>query len=347
MALLESTGHVRKLTQREWDDYASLKKAHWHRKYEEIIFNGFDLSAGAVAEFNAAADLTIAHLSAEAQVYIKSQTDLEALDGDSIYIDYLDDDGILHENVETLLDDATGTDEEMPLGNENIKDTVAAVDGITVTLTALNGGEDGYNGKYMVVYSGDQKGTNSLIVDTSDDDPSVLTVADEQNANLAGDLISIQSDPYEDFYRIRSMTSETEALTDNAIVLCDHNGGNLYCAINDANTQAAPCRYFVPAITSGKNTDYYLGYIKARGTIINEGDGTATGFIVQVRYTPKALNSNVPAADILQSFEFNEFLHWEPCIELEPATDVIFYIGDNGLAGEIHLEYAILEVDRI
>lgn len=347
MVLLETKGHSRIVRDRQFQDYNSLKEYFQLHRIEEFLYEGYHLSAGGVAEIQADTTTATEYIAAEAQVFIRSETDLAALDGDSIYIDYYDDDGVIH-TIESLLDIAggAGTDTEVPLGNENVLDTVAAVDAFTVTLTALNPGLNAYAGKYMVVYSGDQVGTNSLIVSNTADNPTVLTVADSQNANLADDLISIQTDPCEDFYRLRSMNCETEAPADNNIWLCDKDKSHVYGVISDANTQAAITRYFVPAATTGQNTRYFLGKIEAKATIINEGDTTATGFIVDVRYTPKALNSNVPAADVLQSLEFNELLNWQPCIELEPATDVIIRVGDLGTAGYVHLSISILEVNR-
>lgn len=62
-----------------------------------------------------------------------------------------------------------------------------------VTLTDVAGTLNQYAGKYMVVYSGDQAGTKSLIVSNTEADPTVLTVTDDQEATLAGDLIAIQT----------------------------------------------------------------------------------------------------------------------------------------------------------
>lgn len=62
-----------------------------------------------------------------------------------------------------------------------------------VTLTALAGTLNQYAGKYMVCYYGDQAGTKSKIVSNTNATPTVLTVADDQGATLAGDLIAIQT----------------------------------------------------------------------------------------------------------------------------------------------------------
>jgi len=346
MALIETKGHSRIVRDRKYEDYRSLKQFFRHRDIEEVLFDGYFTSAGGVAEVQADSTTAAAALGAEAMVYVRSEADLAALDGDSVYITYLDDDGVVHE-TETLLDNDISTDTEVPLGCEALLDTVASVAGETITLTALGGTLNQYAGMYVVGVSGDQKGVGNLIISNTAATPTVITLTDTPNANYGADVISIQTNYYDDTFRIRAMSCATEAPTDNNIWCCDHDATNKYAIISDANTQAAPCRYFVPAATTGQDTKYFLGKVKARATIINEGDTTATGFILGVRYTPKALNANVPAADIYQSLEFNELLDWQPCIELEPATDVIFYIGDNGTIGEVHLEYAILEVDRL
>jgi len=350
MGLLETKGHSRIVRDRQWHDYATLKDYFKFNKIDEFLLDIYVTSAGGVAEIQADTTTAVEYLAAEDQVYIRSEAELEALDGDSIYIDYLDDDGVIY-TVETLINIAggAGTDTEMPLGNENLLDTVdgAPVAG-AVTLTALTATENEWAGKYLVCYSGDQEGVSSIILSNTAAEGGVVvtTLKADWNANMAADLVSIQTYPCDNVFRIRSMTSETEAPTDNNLWCCDKDKSHVYGVISDANTQMAITRYFVPAATSGQKTRYYLGKVQARATIINEGDTTATGFIIGVRYTPKALNSNVPAADIYQSLEFNELLDWQPCVELEPATDVIFYAGDNGTVGEVHLSISILEVDR-
>lgn len=346
MGLVESKGHSRILRDRRWEDYRSLKQYFRNNDLEEFVYEGHHESAGAVAEIQADSVTSVAYLNAEAMIYARSEADLAALDGDSVYVDYLDDAGVIHE-TETLLDNDISTDTEVPLGCEALLDTVASVAGKTITLTALGGTLNQYAGMYVVGVSGDQKGVGNLIISNTAATPTVITLTDTPNANYAADIISIQSNYYDDVYRIRKMTCETEAPTDNNIWLCDHDGSNKYGVISDANSQAAITRYFTPAATTGRNTKYFLGKIQARGTIINEGDTTATGFILGVRYTPKAVDANTPAADIYQELEFNEFLNWEPCIELEPATDVTISIGDNGTAGAVHVSLTVLEIDRI
>jgi len=181
------------------------------------------------------------------------------------------------------------------------------------------------------------------------DDAGLIYTNATADLNAADSTTEVIVTGADEFYRLRSMISEVESASGGgkAIILTDANMGGVddhFGVIDDGNSQANIMRYFVPSATL---CNTYLGRIKAYGTIINEGDTVATGFIVNVTYTPKAIadfTEDQAAADITMSLEFNEFLNWEPCIELQPATDVIIKIGDNGTVGEIFIEASYLEV---
>ena len=337
---------------RKFEDYRSLKQYFRNHNIEEVLFFGYDTTTATAAEIDPDPSDTIAYLGAEAQVYVKAEADLAALDGDSVYVTYLDDAGVVN-TVETLLDDATGTDEEMPLGNENVKDTVAAVDGTfkLITLTALAGTLNQYAGKYMVCYFGDQKGTSHLINSNTAATPTILTLATASAANLAADLISIQTNPCVDVFRIRAMSCETEAPADNKIMVCDHDGSNIYAIISDGSSIAAVPRYFVPELTTDKNTRYFLGYIKASTFTHNlTANNAELGYVIHLTYTPKQKDSNVPAVEVEEiELPFQDKFEWEPCLELEPGTDVKILIHKHLDADHelLFVDYGFLEVDRL
>ena len=346
--MADGKGHLRILRDRKWEDYRSLKQYYRNHNIEEIIYTGNQTITAAFVEVHGS-DQTFAVLSAEAQVYVKSEQHAAGLVDKKVYCDFLDSSGILNENVETQLEDGADTSVEVPLGFENVQDTVASVGGTgnrEVTLTALAGTLDQYAGKYMVVYQGDQKGTSSLIVSNTAATPTVLTVSDDQNANLAADVISIQTDPYEDFFRLRRMWCQIESPANTYQAICDHDGSNLYGIVDDGRKHSAFSRYFVPAATTGQNTKYYLGYIKARYPVYNDPtDANEDGCEITVTYVPQHGES----VGLVQTLPFSDFLDWQPCIELKPGTDV--YIKVKKLTdtnkSEVHLELCILEVDRL
>lgn len=313
---------------RRWDNYASLKQHFKEAMIKEVLYSGHQTSTAAYAELDGTSE-TIAFLGANDQVYARSEADLAALDGDSIYLDYCNKEGDLYEGVETLLNiaDGLGTDHEMPIGNENLLDTVdGAPDGAAVTLTTLTATENEWAGKYLVVYSGDQEGVNSLIVSNTAGEGGVVvtTLKDNWNANMAADLVSIQSAPYDDVYRIRRIWCETEAPADNTLYICDKDKTNVYGVIQDNATYGPTCsRYFAPSAATCRS---FLGRIQMKAAYLLEADATPGGYYVKITFTPKAESEEAAGADVSLEFSFSEVFDWEPCIELEPATDVIVYI---------------------
>ena len=331
---------------RRFEDYRSLKQHYQYTGVREILYNGWQITAGAVAEV-LSGERALTRLGAEAIVYVKSLADLAAYDGKAIYVEYLDDAGIIYGPITSLLDIAggVGTETEHALGNENVIDTVAAVDGTfkIITMTNLNEtvAANTLTGKYMVVYSGEQKGTAMKIASNTLASPTIITLETASAANLAADLVQIQTYPCTDFFRLRRMWANKEAPEDNAMELCDDDGNVWYGEISDWNSRAAVSAYFVPSATLCRS---FLGRVHVNGPTINEGDATIAGYIVNITFTPKAIDANETASDVSFTFWFNGDFNWEPCIELEPATDVIFKIGDLGTGANLLVETAILEV---
>lgn len=334
---------------RRWEDYTSLKQHFKHDRIKEIRFIGHQLSTAAAAEVNGVS-ATIAFLGANDIVYVKSQADLAALDGDSIYLDYCSSTGVIYEGVESKLDSVTSTATEVPIGCESgtYVDTVAAVDGYTLTMTNLDLSSATANGLagWYVVGSGDathQEGAYLTISSNTAANPTVITCTTEPNANWADDNVSVQETLNNDVYRIRRMYAETESPADNEQYICDKDETNIYGIIPDTQTHGhAGSRWFAPAST----TRTFLGRVICKVSELLEGDATAGGMYLTVTYTPKAESTNTSAADTTVVMSFMEDLDWQPCIELEPATDVIFRIHKLVDADHVTVffERTILEV---
>lgn len=336
-------------TRRRFEDYTSMKQFFKRSGVREVLYNGWQITAGAAAEV-LSGERALTRLASESIVYLKSLVDLPAYDGKAIYVEYLDDDGLIKGPITHLLDiaDGVGTETEHALGNENVLDTVAACneDKVTLDMTDYDGsvaGPDDLVGKYLVVYSGEQKGTAHLIASNTVDDPTIITLdAACANVNIAGDLVQIQTYPCTDFFRLRRMWAQKESPEDNAQELCDDDGDVWYGEISDWNSRSALSAYFAPSATLCRS---FLGKVHLHGPIVNEGDTVLTGFIFEVTFTPKAIDVNETPSDVTLTFWFSGDFNWEPCIELQPATDVIFKIGDNiAVPHNILVETAILEV---
>lgn len=358
MAAVPSTCLLRIKKNQHWEDYRSLKK-YWSYKgkfLREILFDGEVTSTNTLTELKDGTDQTIAFLGANDVVYVKSEADLAALDGDSIWIDYVSSTGTLYENVETKLDSETSTNTEVTVGCKSgtYVDTVDSVDGYTLTMTNLNSSTaNNLAGMYVVGVSGDQKGATLTIASNTAASPTVITCTTEPNANWAADVVSVQDNTFDDVYRIRQVRTETESPTDNAQVVCDHDGSNIYAIVPDGNSQSNHPRYF------SLSSDYrcFLGHIHIDAPPSVGADGDNVDFEVKVTYTPKAWDThssnaylqttdNQAACDISQTFGFYQTFDWQPCIELEPCTDVIIYVRkvidqDHSV---MNVMYKVLEV---
>jgi hypothetical protein len=153
-----------------------------------------------------------------------------------------------------------------------------------------------------------------------------------------------------DFYRLREMYSQVESASGGGkcVLLTDSNMGgadDIFGFIDDGESVAAINRYFVP---SAATCTSYLGRIVCRVPYLLEGDATPGGYFLTITFTPVALNGGEvgAAADITQVLSFNEVLDWQPCIELQPATDVIIKIHKLVDADHVgmHIEASFLEV---
>jgi len=151
-----------------------------------------------------------------------------------------------------------------------------------------------------------------------------------------------------DFYRVRQMYSEVESASGGGkmVTLCDADwdgGADGYAYISDGQSEFALERFFTQPDSTHKS---YLAYVKLH-VPEKDHDGAESGYIFTCQYTPQ-VNSDggesAAAADVTETFNFSRELIWEPCIELDGGTEVIFSVGDLDSAGVIHIEAVLLEV---
>jgi len=149
-----------------------------------------------------------------------------------------------------------------------------------------------------------------------------------------------------DFYRVRQMYCEKEAVATKAIVLTDADMGgadDIYAFINDTYSTYNLERFFTqPSAT----TDSYLAKVHVHSIPVGIGAATDT-FILEVTYTPRAPNAGGEtgaATAISEVFKFADKFCWEPCILLQGGTEVIFKVNDIATVNVIHLEAVMVEV---
>jgi len=152
-----------------------------------------------------------------------------------------------------------------------------------------------------------------------------------------------------DFFHIRQFYSEVVSGAAAAIVLTDGAfagaGTDLWGFIQDAHTSFAVERYYVPAASQVEHS--YLGRFEVWGTPdTTEATTVKTGTEIVITYTPKVVNLGEAqtAFATTTTLDFSDYLKWEPCIELEPATVVSFTMKWLFQAEQIHLELTFLEV---
>lgn len=341
MASVPAPGYRLILEDRHFDDYASMKAHFRNAHIKEWLLSV--VQASSVTTTLTGYDAALAtQLTAEAVVFLRTEADDANQDLQSVWVTYQDDTGAIHGPIEHLLNDTADTTVEACLGNEDVNDTIAAGQGgKVITLTALAGTLNQYAGLYMVTQSGDGVGNSNLIVSNTAATPTILTVTDNTHAAANGDVIQIQTYPCDDFYRVREMYCEVEPLDDKQIILCDHDASNIYAAISEGGRYACDGNFFTQPVATCLS---YLGRVKATAPTIVEGDAANGGAVLSCTFTPRAANTDGDSADITMTFQFYGTFEWEPCIQLEPATDVLFSITDIATATNVHVEASILEV---
>jgi len=361
MAIGNTKSHLRIEKGRHWENYESLKK-HWGHSgklFREVIFNGVQTSTNAAAEVLSGHGGTIAFNAADTMVYLATEADDSNQDGKSVWIDYADSDGYLYENVETKLDSVTSTATEVPIGCESgtFVDPVASRQATGLTMTATVAPTiDCYKG-WFVVACGDathQEGNYLEIESNEAGTPLVCTTTAVPDADWADDNVSIQEHVHPDVYRIRRMWSEVESATGGtkAIHVCDLDSTNLYGVIADNDTYgSAGSRYF--ALSDRYRC--FLGHVHIEAPHSFGADTDDLNYTLTITFTPKGRDNpgtlwsgtkDGAGADITLAYEFIDSFDWQPCIELEALSNVIFKIHkvQNQEHSEVSLDYTILEV---
>ena len=153
-----------------------------------------------------------------------------------------------------------------------------------------------------------------------------------------------------DFYRLRRMISEVESASGGtkSIMLTDSawdGVADTFGELKDGNTCFALERFFTQPSSV---CDSYLAFFQVYGNKTGTSAADDT-FFIDITLTPKALSTSdgfaepQTAADITLHFDFEYGLQCSPVILLEPATEVIFKIGDNAAAGKVFLMAVMVE----
>ena len=325
------TGYKRIIDNRRHEDFRSLKQQFQGHRIKEIIFEGYQLAtAGAGVIIDGSQAAIGAQIAAAGVAYIATEADDSNQDGKKVWVIYQDNTGEIQTVVEHLIAAAgVGTTATVhALGNENVLDIIASGQGTDeLTLTTYDSsvlGPDELEGLYLVVYSGNDKGIAYKILSNTKANPTVCTVDVASGAAADADLVQLQEFPCDDYYRVREMYCEVEPLDTKQIIIGTHDIGVAYGAIGcDARYMANSGFFTQPAATCRS----FLGKIKVSHSI----DSTVTevvGGSVFVTFTPLQAHANGGTANITIELTFSDFIEWEPCIELAPATDVIVKISN-------------------
>lgn len=186
-----------------------------------------------------------------------------------------------------------------------------------------------------------------VYIEYCDDDGLILgpLTADLDAANTTTEVIVTGAS---DFYRLRRMWSEVESATGGgkAIQLTDDDldAATHYAFIEDNESAWCAQRYFVPSATQVEHS--YLAKLEVLYPFMTAAATAIDAIILTLTYTPKVIDSTEDqvAADKTLVLPFNLALNWQPMIELEPATEVIFSWNHTTTAQTIHFEATFLEV---
>ena len=338
-------GHKLILEKRRWDDYASMKQYFQNSDTKEVLFAGTQLLTTTFATLDGGHGvLGLTRASTEAVAYLNTVVDDTNQDDAWVDIIYQDDTGEIQTKVRTQLDLADPNN-PVPLGH-TVSDACSARAEFTITMTATNATEDEYVGWYAVGRSGNGNilGKANLIVsNTASGTIPILTVTDATDANVETDIISIQQFAYDDFYRVREMYCEVEVIDTKEILLLDSYAktnikqqigiGHKYMANSGIFTQpSATCNTYLGRIKGSTGIDTTVTEVKSAS--------------IQVFYTPAAANTDSGAVETVIELPFQTNICWEPCIKLEPATDVTIRVKYTAGAAidNIFVETAYLEV---
>lgn len=335
---------------RKWEDYQSLKR-YWSNRgnaMAEVIFEGNQVTTGAAAEVVDGA-ATIAFNAADTQLYIAQEIDDANYDGKKVWIDYVDSDGILHEDVETVLDSATSTATEVPIGclGTPYVEAISARSATGVTMTAIAGTIANQYAGWYIVACGDathQEGNYLTVASSSVSTPVVLTTTGVPDADWADDNVSLQKELHQDVYRIRRMWTETEAAATKSFHVVDKDASNGYAVIPDTLTYGSCGSRYTALDTATYRS--FLGRLQIDGGQRQTADADVKSLVATITFTPLP-ETGQAAADTTIAINFLDKLDWQPCIELAEASDVIVKIHSelNDVAfATLHITFTCLEI---
>ena len=350
VAIGAAVSFKRILKNRHWEDYKSMKRYFSARNKGlcEVVYEGNQVTTGAAAEVVDGA-ATIGFNAADTQVYIAQEADDGTYDGNKVWIDYTDSDGVLHENVCTILDSDTSTATEVPIGclGTPYVEAISARGATTVTMTAVGSARvDTFAGWYVVACGDatDQEGNYLTVTSSSAATPTVLTVSTVPNANWAADNVSLQKELHQDVYRIRRIWTETEGAAGKAFFVVDKDTSNAYAVIPDTLTYGGAGSRYTALDTATYRS--FLGRLQIDGGQRMTVDADIDGLVATITFTPLP-ETGQTAADTTIAINFSEKLDWQPCIELAEASDVIVKIHsalDDVAFTTLHVTFTCLEV---
>lgn len=322
MATLTATGHKLIVEDRRYEDYKSMKQWFHNSHVKEILFSGSQLMTAASVVVDGSDQTIGAQKTTAACVFLSTLADDSLQDLKSVWCVYQDNTGAIHGPIEHVLNDMADTSIVAPMGNEDVFDTCASVAGDVITMTGMAATENQYADWYTVGRSGngDQIGVANLIIsNTAHGTTPAFTLTDTPDANTATDVIQFQQYPCNDFYRMREMYCEVEVIDSFPILLSTFDTGIIYAAIGEGHRYMCNSGFFTqPAATCRS----FLGRVKA-STAIDSTVTETTGSRITVYYTPLQAHANGGAVETEIDLDFQDTLCWEPCIELQPATDVV------------------------
>ena len=129
MATLTATGHKVIVRDRRYEDYTSMKQWYSGNHVKEILFSGSQLMTAASVVVDGSDHTIAAQPAAAGHVYLSTIADDSTQDLKSVWVTYQDNTGAIQGPIEHLLNDTADTSVETCLGNEDVNDTVASIDG--------------------------------------------------------------------------------------------------------------------------------------------------------------------------------------------------------------------------
>lgn len=129
--MADGIGLLRIERDRKFEDYRSLKQYFRNHNLEEIIYEGYQVSTATLVEMQELGGQTLTYLSAEATVYVRSESDAAGARDKSITITYLDNSGVVQTATASTNDTDSTTEVEIATDFQNLRSMVCAVEGLT------------------------------------------------------------------------------------------------------------------------------------------------------------------------------------------------------------------------